>query len=78
MSHEQNVEVVPCQAPGPREKPRHNRTACSSSLDVYAKGSYPNFTNVVRDSDVDIAAELTGPAAVCEGRRDHSSTGALP
>lgn len=26
---------------------------------VYAKGSYPNFTNVVRDSDVDVAAELT-------------------
>jgi hypothetical protein len=29
------------------------------SFDVYAKGSYPAFTNVVRDSDVDIAAELT-------------------
>lgn len=27
---------------------------------VYPKGSYPNFTNVVRDSDVDIAVELTG------------------
>ena len=26
---------------------------------VYPKGSYPNFTNVVRDSDVDVAAELT-------------------
>lgn len=26
---------------------------------MYAKGSYPAFTNVVRDSDVDIAAELT-------------------
>lgn len=26
---------------------------------VFPKGSYPNFTNVVRDSDVDIAAELT-------------------
>lgn len=26
---------------------------------VYPKGSYPNFTNVVRDSDVDIAVELT-------------------
>lgn len=25
---------------------------------VYAKGSYPNFTNVVADSDVDIAVEL--------------------
>lgn len=30
------------------------------SFEVYPKGSYPNFTNVVRDSDVDIAAELTG------------------
>ena len=29
------------------------------SFNVYPKGSYPNFTNVVRDSDVDIAAELT-------------------
>lgn len=29
------------------------------TFDVYAKGSYPAFTNVVRDSDVDIAAELT-------------------
>ena len=28
-------------------------------FDVYAKGSYPNFTNVIRDSDVDIAVELT-------------------
>jgi hypothetical protein len=26
---------------------------------VYPKGSYPNHTNVVRDSDVDIAVELT-------------------
>ncbi|MGB1582457.1 MAG: nucleotidyltransferase domain-containing protein [Solirubrobacterales bacterium] len=25
---------------------------------VYPKGSYPNYTNVVRDSDVDIAVEL--------------------
>ena len=29
------------------------------SYEVYPKGSYPAFTNVVRDSDVDIAAELT-------------------
>lgn len=29
------------------------------SFTVYPKGSYPNYTNVVRDSDVDIAAELT-------------------
>lgn len=29
------------------------------SFDVYAKGSYPAFTNVVRDSDVDVAVELT-------------------
>lgn len=28
-------------------------------FDVYPKGSYPAFTNVVRDSDVDIAVELT-------------------
>ncbi|MFJ6196984.1 hypothetical protein [Micromonospora sp. NPDC092111] len=37
--------------------------ACSfdgNSYDVYPKGSYPNHTNVVRDSDVDIAVELTG------------------
>jgi hypothetical protein len=27
--------------------------------DVYAKGSYPNYTNVRADSDVDIAVELT-------------------
>jgi hypothetical protein len=33
----------------------------SWAFDVYAKGSYPNYTNVVRDSDVDIAAELTNP-----------------
>jgi hypothetical protein len=31
------------------------------SYTVYAKGSYPNFTNVVRDSDVDIAVEMTHP-----------------
>jgi hypothetical protein len=30
------------------------------SYRVYPKGSYPNNTNVVRDSDVDIAVELTG------------------
>jgi len=29
------------------------------SFEVYPKGSYPNHTNVVRDSDVDIAVELT-------------------
>ena len=29
------------------------------SFSVYPKGSYPNHTNVVRDSDVDIAVELT-------------------
>lgn len=28
-------------------------------FDVYPKGSYPNFTNVVADSDVDIAVEMT-------------------
>ena len=30
------------------------------SIDVYAKGSYRNRTNVRRDSDVDIAVEYTG------------------
>jgi hypothetical protein len=29
------------------------------NLSVYAKGSYPNRTNVVRDSDIDVAVELT-------------------
>ncbi|MCA1706334.1 MAG: nucleotidyltransferase [Actinobacteria bacterium] len=29
------------------------------TFDVYAKGSYPAYTNVVADSDVDIAVELT-------------------
>jgi hypothetical protein len=32
------------------------------SFSVYAKGSYPNHTNVVADSDVDIAVELTSIA----------------
>jgi hypothetical protein len=35
-----------------------NTRLASYSFTVYAKGSYPNFTNVVRDSDVDVAAEL--------------------
>ena len=30
-----------------------------ASLSIYPKGSYPNYTNVVRDSDVDIAVEMT-------------------
>jgi hypothetical protein len=30
-----------------------------AKLDIYAKGSYPNHTNVVRDSDVDVAVEMT-------------------
>jgi tRNA nucleotidyltransferase (CCA-adding enzyme) len=30
-----------------------------ATLNVYAKGSYPNHTNVVRDSDVDVAVEMT-------------------
>lgn len=38
---------------------RGNSRLSAYSFDVYAKGSYPAFTNVVRDSDVDIAAELT-------------------
>ncbi len=32
----------------------------SLSIDVYAKGSYKNNTNVRLDSDVDIAVEYTG------------------
>lgn len=43
----------------------HVRAALSESstltkyrYDVYAKGSYPNLTNVVRDSDVDVAVEV--------------------
>lgn len=31
----------------------------SAKLNIYAKGSYPNNTNVRRDSDVDIAVECT-------------------
>jgi hypothetical protein len=38
---------------------RGNARLAQYSFKVYAKGSYPNFTNVVRDSDVDVAAELT-------------------
>lgn len=38
---------------------RGNARLSTYSFKVYAKGSYPNFTNVVRDSDVDVAAELT-------------------
>lgn len=38
---------------------RSNSRLDGYSYDVYAKGSYPAFTNVVRDSDVDVAVELT-------------------
>jgi hypothetical protein len=38
---------------------REYPTLAKYSFEVYPKGSYPNFTNVVRDSDVDVAAELT-------------------
>lgn len=38
---------------------RRSSQLCNYSFDIYAKGSYPAFTNVVRDSDVDVAAELT-------------------
>jgi hypothetical protein len=38
---------------------RGTTTLDAYSFEVYPKGSYPNFTNVVRDSDVDIAVELT-------------------
>lgn len=42
---------------------------------VYPKGSYPNFTNVVRDSDVDIAVELTtfSSRTSSETRKDSTS-----
>jgi hypothetical protein len=46
-----------CRAIG--EALRATDRLASYEFDVYAKGSYPNFTNVVRDSDVDIAVELT-------------------
>jgi hypothetical protein len=46
-----------CRAIG--EALRSSDRLGSYEFDVYAKGSYPNFTNVVRDSDVDIAVELT-------------------
>lgn len=42
-----------------REALRSSDALSRYSFTVYAKGSYPNFTNVVRDSDVDVAAELT-------------------
>lgn len=42
------------------------------SFEVYAKGSYPNFTNVVSDSDVDIAIELT---SFFENEFTHSAEG---
>lgn len=32
---------------------------CRGSIRVYTKGSYPNETNVRRDSDVDVVVELT-------------------
>src|SRR5262249_43284146 len=38
---------------------RASSTFDDASLSVYAKGSYPNHTNVVRDSDVDVAVEMT-------------------
>jgi hypothetical protein len=38
---------------------RRSSTLANYAFEVYPKGSYPNFTNVVRDSDVDVAAELT-------------------
>lgn len=42
------------------------------SFNVFPKGSYPNFTNVVRDSDVDIAVELR---TFFEPHFIHSATG---
>ena len=46
-----------CRAIG--EALRASDRLSNYEFDVYAKGSYPNFTNVVADSDVDIAVELT-------------------
>lgn len=59
-------------APSASEQERYERTRDAirdalsahgsfgdASISVYAKGSYPNHTNVVRDSDVDIAVEMT-------------------
>lgn len=37
---------------------RSSSRLAAYSFNVFPKGSYPNFTNVVRDSDVDIAVEL--------------------
>jgi hypothetical protein len=44
---------------GINEALRNAAALRSHPFEVYPKGSYPNFTNVVRDSDVDVAAELT-------------------
>lgn len=46
-----------CKAIG--EALREDSRLSDYTFDVYAKGSYPAYTNVVRDSDVDIAVELT-------------------
>lgn len=43
-----------------------------ADLDIYAKGSYPNHTNVVRDSDVDVAVEMT---SVLKLDFEHDATG---
>src|SRR6476646_11651670 len=43
---------------------RGNDFLAKLSIDVYAKGSYANNTNVRRDSDVDIAVEWTDWAYV--------------
>ncbi len=39
-----------------------SRALSSVSVSVYPKGSYANRTNVVRDSDIDVAVELTSIA----------------
>jgi hypothetical protein len=41
-------------------------------LSVYPKGSYPNYTNVIRDSDVDLAVEMTSVVYVDS---EHQATG---
>jgi hypothetical protein len=43
-----------------------------AALSVYPKGSYPAYTNVVRDSDVDIAVEMT---SIVYNKMEHEAAG---
>ena len=49
-----------------------DRLLASLSIEVYAKGSYKNNTNVRRDSDVDIAVEYHGMITPIYGPRTDS------